>query len=368
MITLVYIIPNIYVCLRMMQLFVNKGQRINYLLIYFLFALIYPVSNLFSQDDTGFWARILTSTAGYLLPFYLYLFLFLLVLEFVLLINLIFRVVSFEKLRQPGIRTIVLSVLVSLSATVVIGGIINFNMIQVSEYRITVPRKLAKIDHLKIAFVADFHLREQNNINFVKRFKKKIDEINPDLMLYGGDIVEGNRSNNKMAELENLLGQIHPKYGVFGVLGNHEYYGGQDKGNFFDKAGIKILLDSNILIDNSFNLLGRYDGHFNNRKSIEDLMKSVNDSFPTILLDHRPTELEEVSKTAVDIQLSGHTHNGQLFPISLIIQSMYRLSWGYEKIGNTHFFVTSGIRLWGPPVRTTGKSEIMVIDVGFTAK
>ena len=368
MITLVYIVPNVYVCLRIMQLFISKEHRVKYLLVYLLIALVYPVSNLFGQNDTGFLADTINGTAGYLLPFYLYLFLFLLVFELILLINLIFRVVPFDRLKEPRNQLIILSVLIGLSAMVVVGGIINFNTIQVSEYRISVPRKSSKIEHLKIVFVADFHLKEETNVAFVERFVKKVEGINPDLMLYGGDIAEGNRHNNKMDHLENLLKQISPKYGVYGVLGNHEYYAGQDKGNFFDKAGIKILLDTNILIDSSFNLMGRYDGHFNRRQHIDDLMKSVNDSFPTILLDHRPTELEQVSKTAIDIQLSGHTHNGQMFPISLIIQSMYRLSWGHEKIGDTHFFVTSGIRLWGPPVRTVGKSEIMVIDVDFVGK
>ncbi|MEI6139238.1 MAG: metallophosphoesterase [Mariniphaga sp.] len=368
MITLVYIVPNIYVCLRIMQLFINKRQRFKYLLVYLLFALVYPVSNLFGQNETGFLASAINEAGGYLLTFYLYLFLSLLVFELILLINLIFRVMPFERLKEGHNQKIVLSVLLGLSAMVVIGGIINFNTIQVSEYRILVPRKSAKIEHLRIAFVADFHLKEETNVRFVERFVKKVEGLNPDLMLYGGDIVEGNRHNTKMEDLENLLGQIHPRYGVYGVLGNHEYYGGQDKGNFFDKAGINILLDTNALIDSSFNLMGRYDSHFNRRKAIDDLMKQVNDSFPTILLDHRPTELEQVSKTAVDIQLSGHTHNGQMFPLSLIIQSMYQLSWGYEKIGNTHFFVTSGIRLWGPPVRTVGKSEIMIIDVDFVGE
>jgi hypothetical protein len=95
------------------------------------------------------------------------------------------------------------------------------------------------------------------------------------------------------------------------------------------------------------------------------MMRLVNDSLPVILVDHRPTEIDQVSKTTVDIQLSGHTHNGQMFPLNLILRSMYQLTWGYEKVGNTHFFVTSGIRLWGPPVRTVGKSEIMVIEVDF---
>ena len=95
-------------------------------------------------------------------------------------------------------------------------------------------------------------------------------------------------------------------------------------------------------------------------------MKYANDSLPLILIDHRPTEIDQVSRTTADVQLSGHTHNGQLFPLNLITKKIYRLSWGHRKIGNTHFFVTSGIRLWGPPVRTTGKSEIMIIDIYFT--
>jgi predicted MPP superfamily phosphohydrolase len=132
---------------------------------------------------------------------------------------------------------------------------------------------------------------------------------------------------------------------------------------FINKAGIKILLDTVISIDSSFCLAGRNDSHFRGRKDIDQIMLSAIDSFPVILLDHRPTDIENVSRTRVDIQLSGHTHNGQLFPINLITRRIYRLSWGHEKIGNTHFFVSSGIRLWGLPVRTTGKSEIMVINV-----
>ncbi|NJK95137.1 MAG: hypothetical protein HC905_09695 [Bacteroidales bacterium] len=80
-------------------------------------------------------------------------------------------------------------------------------------------------------------------------------------------------------------------------------------------------------------------------------------------MDHRPTELQEASRTITDIQFSGHTHNGQLFPVNLFLKRMYELSWGYKKIRDTHFFVTSGLRLWGPPVKTAGKSEIMLVDV-----
>ena len=220
--------------------------------------------------------------------------------------------------------------------------------------------------HLKIAFVADFHLQEGTNIHFVERFVDKIAIIKPDLMVFGGDIVEGDREDENMAEYEKLLKRITTGYGVYAVLGNHEYYAGHNKNSFFDKTGMKVLCDTILLINNSFNLGGRFDNHFKVRKPIGDLMKYANDSLPLILIDHRPTEIEEVSRTTAAVQLSGHTHNGQLFPLNLIIKKIYRLSWGHAKIGNTHFFVTSGIRLWGPPVRTIGKSEIMIIDIYFT--
>jgi uncharacterized protein len=365
MITTAYIIPNIYVFLRIWQLFINKGYKIHFTLIYLLLASVFPVSNLFIEGDKGTLAAFFSAMGDYILPFYLYLFLSVLAFDIFLLINYIFKIVPKEKFAGLRFKTGCLSVILTVSLGVVAGGVINFNTIRTSEYHIEVPGKSSKIKHLKIAFAADFHLKEGSNVRFVERFTEKIAEINPDLMIFGGDIVEGDRDDGNIEIFEKLLCKIQSRYGVFAVLGNHEYYAGQDKGSFFDKACMKVLSDKIVVIDSSFNLGGRYDSHFRQRKSINEFMKSASDSFPMILVDHRPTDIDQVSRTNVDVQLSGHTHNGQLFPINLITKQIYVLSWGYRKIGNTHFFVTSGIRLWGPPVRTAGKSEIMVIDITF---
>jgi uncharacterized protein len=365
LITLAYIIPNIYVFLRIWFLFISKSYRLHYLIIYLLFAAIYPLSNLFHDAGPGTASGIIVLIANYILPFYLYLFLFILFFDIFLLLNLLLKIIPQEKLKSSGFRKFALPVIILLSVLVVLAGIMNFNTIRTSDYHIEVPRKSAGIDHLRIAFAADFHLKEGVDVQFVKRFVKKISDINPDILLYGGDIVEGDRRNEKMTVFENLLGGIRTKYGVYGVLGNHEYYAGQDKGNFFNLAGITILSDTIIVIDGSFNLGGRFDSHFSGRKTIDELVGTAADSLPVILLDHRPTDIENVRRTAADIQLSGHTHDGQLFPINLITGNIYILSHGFKKTGNTNFFVTSGIRLWGPPVRTVGKSEIMVIDVKF---
>ncbi len=367
-ITLAYIIPNIYVFLRIGQLFVNKGYKFFYALIYIILALIYPFVSLLSAGYSGFVFDTISIIASYILPFYLYLFLSVLLYDIFLLGNRFFAIVPAEKMKSTRYKVSALGTIVLVSALVVVAGAINFKTIRISEYQIDIPGKSAKIDHLKIAFVADFHLRPGTDIHFVERFVKKIEMIRSDLMLFGGDIVEGSREGGNLHEFEKILKGINTKYGAFAVLGNHEFYGRQDKGQFFDQAGIKVLADTIVVIDDSFSLAGRYDSHFNRRKTVGDLMKSHADSLPVIMIDHRPTELDQVSLTAVDLQMSGHTHNGQLFPLNLVIENMYPLSWGYQKIAHTHFFVTSGIMLWGPPVRTTGKSEIMVINIRFTGK
>jgi predicted MPP superfamily phosphohydrolase len=325
--------------------------------------MVYPVSNLFSDMNAS--AVAFTYLAGYLLPFYLYLFLFMLVMDIFLLFNRLFKMIPYETLRSSRVKKISLISILSLSFAVVGAGIINFNTIRTSEYRIQIPRRSSPMTHLRIAFAADFHLQERTGIRFVRRFVAKIKAADPDIMIFGGDIIEGDRDDGSIREYESVLSEIKPKYGVYGVLGNHEYYSGQDNGNFFQKAGINVLSDSAVAIDRAFILAGRYDSHFMGRKPVSDLLSSSPDSLPLILVDHRPTEIDEVSLSKADIQLSGHTHNGQMFPINLITRKVYQLSWGHMKKRNTHFFVTSGIRLWGPPVRTTGKSEIMVIDIDF---
>jgi predicted MPP superfamily phosphohydrolase len=360
---LAYTLPNIYLFLRIMHLFIAKGSRLLYVIIYFVIVLVYPASNLLSDSIAD--TLRLSDIANYLLPFCLYLFLFTLVFDLLLLVNWLFKIIPAEKLKSSQIRKISFLSILILSFSVLIGGIINFNTIRTSVYRIEVPRRSSAITHLKIAFAADFHLQERSGINFVERFAEKIRKIEPDLMIFGGDIIEGDSDDGNIHEYESILIRIPARYGVYAVLGNHEYYAGQDKGNFFDRAGMKVLCDTIVVVDSLFSLAGRYDSHFAGRKPVYDLINSAPDSLPLILIDHRPTEIEQVSSTKADIQLSGHTHNGQLFPINFITRKVYELSWGHMKKGNTDFFVTSGIRLWGPPVRTTGKSEIIVIDINF---
>ena len=363
--TLAYVIPNFYVFTRINKLFIGKGYKLRYTIIYLVFFAVYPVSRNLGDHGENPAIQILSVFAGYLLPFYLYLFLSVLLFDLFLLFNLFLRFLSTEKRKSYRFRVYTFSAMILLSVLVVVGGAINLNTIRVSNYQISVPKKDSKIETLRVAFVADIHILESTRLRYIEQFVDKVNAIKPDIVLFGGDIVEGDSENETTIEIENAFRNIQSKYGSFGVVGNHEFYGGQEFSTFFMKSGITMLYDTVINIENSFYIGGRYDERLKNRKTIGEIMETFTPNLPIILLDHRPTQLQEVSQTSVDAQFSGHTHNGQLFPLNFIIKQLYDLSWGYRKIGNTHFFVTSGLRLWGPPVKTAGKSEIMLIDFVF---
>ncbi|HSO85127.1 MAG TPA: metallophosphoesterase [Draconibacterium sp.] len=363
--TLAYIIPNIYVFFRIIHLFIGKGYKLWYTIIYLILFAIYPLTGNYAEHSANAALKIISSFSGYLLPFYLYLFLSVVGYDLFLLLNLLLKMVSVKTRKSFIYRFYSLSALIFLSVTVVIGGVINLNTIRISKYKITLPKKSSDIDNLRVAFVSDIHIEQNLNLGFLEQFVCKVNAYQPDILLYGGDIVEGDSEDETSEAMESILKKIQTKYGTFGVVGNHEFYGGQEQGVFFRKANITLLNDTIVSIDNAFYLAGRVDQHFRNRKSIEEILQNNSADLPIILMDHRPTQLQEVSQTAVNVQFSGHTHNGQLFPINYIIHRMYELSWGYKKIRETHFFVSSGLRLWGPPVKTAGKSEIMVVDFTF---
>lgn len=162
---------------------------------------------------------------------------------------------------------------------------------------------------------------------------------------------------------ENVLRKINTRMGVFASTGNHDlmFAVGEDAG-FYERAGITLLRDSTYSI-NEITVIGRDDHSNIKRKSLNSIMENVNKSTFTILLEHKPLKLEEASQQNIDFQLSGHTHRGQIFPISLITDKIFELSNGYMKKENTHFFVTTGIGIWGGKFRIGTKSEYLVLDL-----
>ncbi|MGE0021665.1 MAG: metallophosphoesterase [Draconibacterium sp.] len=364
-ILLTLLIPGTYLYLRINRLFIMPGYKILFTVIFLILFLMIPLSGSFMTSANNLFQKILGQISGYLLPFFLYVFLAVLVYDLFLLVNYFPQWVSLALRQTFDYKFYTLIGISVLSVLVVIGGVINLNNTQVTLYEVSVPRKNSNLEKLRVAFIADFHIHSGVPVSFIEKYVEEVKSLNPDLMLYGGDIVDDKNIHPELEKITGLLKEINPRFGVFGVLGNHEFYRGHTDGAFFRQAGIVLLNDSIAQVGDSFVVAGRIDEHFGKRKTVQEILGDNIPNLPILMLDHRPTQLEEVSKTSVNAQFSGHTHNGQLFPFNFIIKSMYELGWGYKQKVNTHFFVTSGLRLWGPPVKTTGKSEIIVVDFKF---
>lgn len=193
--------------------------------------------------------------------------------------------------------------------------------------------------------------------------------MNPDIILIAGDLFDRNLHSVERQHMDEDLRQLKAKYGVYAIFGNHEYYGNiTDAAEIINRSGIKLLRDSVVTIDSSFVLIGRDDLTNRKRKPLKELVAQTDKSMPSILLDHQPAHLNEAEENNIDLQISGHTHNGQIFPINKIVARIYELAHGYKKKGNTNIYVSSGLGLWGAPIRLGTQSEIVKIRLNFTGK
>jgi predicted MPP superfamily phosphohydrolase len=326
------------------------------------FALLvagYPIAEFLSHNSGDGWTRY-AMIAGYLfLPYLLYIVLTVVASD--ILVGLLYWPVGLSAQHISRFRTGRILLIFLLPATIVALGAVNNNRLQIKHYTLEVPRRSSKRDVIRIAFASDFHLGRLTNRRLLYRFVEKVNSLNTDLVLIAGDVLEGDRQDD-VIEFETQFARIRSRYGTYAVPGNHEMQG-RNRGEFFLNSGITLLQDSVVKVDDSFYLAGRNDGRSRNLKSVEELLRNTPRNLPLVLLDHRPDELSAASNCGVDLQLSGHTHDGQLFPINLLYPMRYELTWGYLRKLRTHFIVTSGVQAWGPPVRTAGDSEVVAIDL-----
>lgn len=268
----------------------------------------------------------------------------------------------FLKDSMPGFLTVVVGVVIVM----LLGGL-QYHHKQREELTITTGKPLEK--PLTIVLASDLHLGYHNRKAELERWTDIINAENPDLVLIGGDIVD--RSVRPLVEGGYAEAFSRLKAPVYAVLGNHEYFsGGRPMGNgkwntdapeqFFRDAGIVLLKDS-VVHFKGIDVIGRNDRMAFRRATVKDLAKGL-EGF-TILLDHQPYHLEEAEQAGIDFQFSGHTHRGQVWPISWITDAVYEKSWGHYQRGNTRYYISSGLGIWGPKIRIGTRSEYLVLHV-----
>ena len=196
-----------------------------------------------------------------------------------------------------------------------------------------------------------------------------IDSLKPDIVLLLGDIIDGEIEPVLRDDLLSSFSCPPCSEGIYAITGNHEYIGGIERtAKYIRGKGIPLLMDETVITKSGITLIGRKDRDSfrytgRDRASLDELIADVDMSGLVVLMDHQPYRLEESASAGIDLHLSGHTHNGQIWPISILISRMFEIPYGYGKIGETNFIVSSWYGLWGPRVRLGSRSEVVLIKL-----
>lgn len=280
----------------------------------------------------------------------LYLVIIFLVLDLGRLVHLVPRSLLFNNWQMA------LGIFVLVFAVFLYGNIHYYNKVRVP---LELTSKKLSRDY-RVVMVSDLHLGYHNTRKELARWVDMINAEKPDFILIAGDLIDGSIRPLKEEHMEEEFHRLEAP--VYACLGNHEHFGGDANARqFYQDAGIHLLIDEAEVIDSTIVVIGRDDrSNFRHRKSVDTLMSTVNAHLYTIVLDHQPYDLDRTEKAGVDFQLSGHTHRGQVWPISWITDAIYECSWGPYQRGNTQYYVSSGLGLWGGKFRIGTQSEYVV--------
>ena len=261
------------------------------------------------------------------------------------------------------------TVLTLVIGTTVIGHI-NARLPRIRTFEIQINKPANQLKQLIVVAMTDIHLGTIVRHSTLENLVEKVNNLNPDLILLPGDIVDEDVSTVMEQNMAASLRELKAPYGVFGVTGNHEYFGGVQKSvDYIQKGNVRILQDTTVKIANAFYLIGRKDrtgkSFGDKRKPLNEILDGVDKKLPLILMDHQPFHLEEAEQNGIDLQLSGHTHHGQLFPFNLITKKVYEKSWGYLRKRQTQYYVSCGVGTWGPPIRIGNRPEILRFKLNF---
>jgi hypothetical protein len=259
-----------------------------------------------------------------------------------------------------------------LSFAVVIYGYFEALHIRTEHVTVKTNKIPEKIGRFRVVQISDVHLGLIVGKSRLKRILRQVKDARPDILVSTGDLVDGQMDD--LEALTDMFQNIPTKYGKFAITGNHEFYAGIDRAlAFTQKAGFTMLRGEGITVSNLINIVGvddparkRYGPDLTvSEKAL--LEKMPREKF-TLFLKHQPVISSE-SLGMFDLQLSGHTHKGQIFPFNLVTKLYYRMHTGLTKVnGNALLYVSRGSGTWGPPFRFLSPPEVTVIDITYTSR
>ena len=365
----VYILVNLYLWFKGRRAL--SGTGINtalYSAVFVALASTFVIGKFLEHSYTNLFADIMNVIGGFWMGFMLYGFLAWLTADILLLLQKPFHLVPASVI--PKLRLWLFVGITSGTVLLIIIGFINAISPVTKRYSVEIAKNLGSgTEPVKIVAVSDIHLGSIIRKRSMRHLSEMISGEKPDLVLFMGDLLDGSIGPVLRGDLLSHLTIPAPRYGLYAITGNHEFMSDLGKSiPYIESKGIRVLMDEVVRLDNGVQLIGRIDRTAlhtpgSSRKPLEKLLARADTTAPIILLDHQPFDLSALAGTPVDMQLSGHTHNGQMWPLSLITGRMFELSHGYRVFGKTHVIVSSGFGIWGPRMRIGTRPEILSITL-----
>ncbi|MBE2226089.1 MAG: metallophosphoesterase [Ignavibacteria bacterium] len=366
----VYTLVNYYIFITGLHSIPDKFTFL-YSSVYLFFFLSYIAGRFLERKFLNSFSAFFVWVGSFWLGAMVYYLLFVVLIDIVRLFNLLLGIfpASFYSANCQLMFFFAVNASVIL---IVIAGYINAASPVIKKLNININKKAGNLRSLKIVMASDIHLGTIVNSKRTKKIVELINSQEPDLILLPGDVVDEDIEAVVKQNCGESLRALRAKFGAYAVTGNHEYIGGVEPSvSYLTEHGIIELRDKTVKIADSFYIVGREDRASKGfagilRKPLDLLLEGIDKELPVILMDHQPVKLEEAEKNGIDLQLSGHTHHGQLWPFNFITKKIYEVSMGYKQKGSTHYYVSCGVGSWGPPIRTGNRPEIVVINLNFS--
>lgn len=387
----IYLLLNLYI-LRWAYLWMGTCHSILRTLGFrLIFAVIYVL--LSTSLLTGFLIknpkslhRMLKITGNYFLGIFLYTLIIILLADFGrILLKYVFHASWIHSRTAFTVAGAICALLILLLSAC---GIFHAKYIKTTSYDVIINKTIPERTSMKVVLLADTHFGYNAGVLHARELVRKINKQKPDLVCIAGDIFDNEYDAVRDPEkLEKTLRGIKSTYGVYACWGNHDLneeilagftFKHKDGDlsdikdphmkKFLEDSNIHILEDESVLINDQFYVIGRKDASLTEkihetRKAPAQLTEKLDRDKPIIMIDHQPKELQELADAGVDLDLCGHTHDGQTFPGNFTIKLMWENPCGLLSKDNMTNITTSGAGVWGPAMRIGTDSEICSINI-----
>jgi predicted MPP superfamily phosphohydrolase len=237
--------------------------------------------------------------------------------------------------------------------------------LEIKEIRIKFNKLSDRLKGFSIVHLSDLHLNYLKTTKWLNKVVNETNKLTPDIVVITGDLIDAEL--NESSQFCDILKRLMTKHGVYAVTGNHEYYAGIDKFiKFAKESNITILMNENISLDDKIIISGindnqgiRFSMQGTDLNRALNYPKKIDDNKLIVLLSHQPDIFDKSSELGVDLQLSGHTHAGQIPPMDILVKLYFKYSYGLYHKNSAYLYTSAGTGTWGPPMRLTSCSEIV---------